>query len=182
MKLIKKFGTIKQGILVLILGCSASLTGGNLVGGSDSMTQVSFSGPITLSQQQLPHQSQGISGFVVYLSGNQMPTNQSDQSRGNSQPVRTKIWIFSGKILSTGSPRWPLDKAQKHPRLIGWTMSDANGKFQVGLPSGEYTVLAEYGTDLYLNKFLGDGSFASVQVINNQVTEVQLFNDENAAF
>lgn len=182
MKLVTKFGKIQQGLLVFILGCSTSLTGGNLVGGSDSMTSVSFAGPITLSQQKLPHQSQGISGFVIYLSGNQMPTNQTDESRSNSQPVSTKVWIFSGKIMGTGSPRWLLEKAQKHPSLIGWTVSDSNGKFKVGLPPGEYTLLAEYGSNLYLNKFLGDGSFASVQVTTNQVTEVQLINDENAVF
>jgi hypothetical protein len=182
MKSMTKFGKIKQGMLVLILGCSASLTAVNLVGGYDTMTQVSLSGPITPAKQQLPHQSQGISGFVFSLNGNQMPINQPDESRSNSQPVSTKVWIFAGKIIGTGSPRWPLEKAQQHPGLIGWTVSDSSGRFKVGLPPGEYTVLAEYGSDLYLNKFLGDGSFASVQVTANQVTEVKLINTENAVF
>jgi len=42
--------------------------------------------------------------------------------------------------------------------------------------------MAEYGFDLYLNKFLGDGSYASVQVNAHQVTEVQIINTENAFF
>ncbi|WP_448379616.1 hypothetical protein [Gloeomargarita sp.] len=61
-------------------------------------------------------------------------------------------------------------------------MSDKDGRFQVGLPVGEYTLLIEDGEDLYLNEFGGDGTFATVQVQPQQITSVELRNTEQATF
>lgn len=146
------------------------------------MTQINISGPITLSEQQLPYQPQGITGVVLSLKGDHMPTYDPNQSRSDPQPVSTKIWIFSGKIPSPGSPFWSIEDAQQHPNLIGWVQSNPNGNFEAGLSPGEYTVFAEYGSELYFNQFSEDGSFVSIKVIAHKATEVQLINTENATF
>ncbi len=80
------------------------------------------------------------------------------------------------------SPRLPLAEAAQLPNRLGWVMSDKDGRFQVGLPVGEYTLLIEDGEDLYLNEFGGDGTFATVQVQPQQITSVELRNTEQATF
>lgn len=127
-----------------------------------------------------PNQSQGISGFVVRLQGNQMPKVGSSRPRTEPEPISTDVWIFSGRIPSKG-PRWPVAEA-RHPNLVGRVRSDVQGKFFVGLPPGEYTLFAQYNSYLYLNSFLGDGSYKSVQVVQDKITETRLVNTERAAF
>lgn len=168
--------------LILTLSLVTWITWANMSETSKSMTETNLPGPITPTGQILPDRPQGLQGTVLLLSGNQMPAPQPDPTRSPPQPIQTNVWIFSGKISGSGSPRWPIAKASQHPQLVGWTSSDVTGRFAVGLPPGEYTVMAEYDADLYLNSFLGDGSYTSVQVTANQMFEVELINTENAAF
>jgi hypothetical protein len=134
-----------------------------------------------LKGMPLSNQSQGVSGFVTRLQGNQMPTVGRNSARAEPSPISTDVWIFSGRIQGKGT-HWSVSEAEKHPNLVTRVRSDAQGKFFVSLPPGEYTVFAQYGSDLYLNSFLGDGSYASVQVSEGKVTEVRLVNTEDAAF
>lgn len=124
---------------------------------------------------------QGVRGFVMRLQGNQMPTVNRKKSRTEPEPLSTQVWIFSGRIQGQGT-RWSVSEARKHPNLINRVHSDVQGKFFVGLPLGEYTLFAQYGSDLYLNSFLGDGSYGSVQVSEGKITEIRLVNTEGATF
>ncbi|MBE9059705.1 carboxypeptidase-like regulatory domain-containing protein [cf. Phormidesmis sp. LEGE 11477] len=146
-----------------------------------SRPAVELPSPSTLDQKTLPAESQGIVGTVQRLSGNHMPGSSPSQNGQATELVSTQVWIFSGKVQNM-SPRWALAEAREHPGLIGWVASDAEGRFAVGLPEGEYTVLAQYEEDLYLNSFQGDGSYSSVEVTEDQTTEVDLVNSENAVF
>lgn len=150
----------------------------NSLGESKSLDQAKLAGPITVLNHQLDYQKQGIQGVVSSLSGNHMVT--TEKLTGNSQTASTKVWVFRGKINGTTSPQWPLEQAKKHPSLIGWVLSDAEGKFKVGLPTGEYTLFGEFDSYLYLNNFVGDGSYASVQVYPNKITNIQIVNTENS--
>lgn len=143
------------------------------------MTERLLKGARTRSGDLLPAQGQGIQGQVLRLSGNLMP---SLDRRPAPQPIQTKIWIFVGRVKGPGSPRWSLQQATQHPSLFGWVASDALGQFEVGLPTGEYTLLLEEGSDLYLNHFLEDGSYAAIQVDSLQVREIHLANTEAAVF
>ncbi|MEM9818568.1 MAG: hypothetical protein AAF827_19460 [Cyanobacteria bacterium P01_D01_bin.6] len=132
----------------------------------------------TIAQQP----SQGIRGTVVRLSGNQMPTVGEAASSDPPEPVQTTIWIFAGRIPSMGSPTWPVSEAGQQANQVGTVMSDAEGNFYVELPPGEYTLFAQYGSDLYLNSFLGDGSYQPLQVREGEVTTTRLLHTENAFF
>ncbi len=149
---------------------------------SSASSQRELPPPNTLDQESLSARSQGIVGTVQRLRGNHMPGAGTDQNGRITELVSTKVWIFSGKVQSNFSARWALTEAAQHPRLVGWAMSDAEGNFAVGLPEGEYTALAQYEDDLYLNKFQGDGSYASVQVVENEMAELLLVNSEDAVF
>ncbi|MEW6493894.1 MAG: hypothetical protein AB1589_15495 [Cyanobacteriota bacterium] len=135
----------------------------------------------TLKGMPIQNQRQGVSGVVTRLQGNQMPMVNRNNLRTAPSPVSTQIWIFSGQIPGKGT-HWPISEAQKQPNLVGRVQSDSQGNFFVSLPPGTYTLFAQYGDDLYLNSFTGDGSYASVQVSEGQITDIRLVNTENAVF
>lgn len=135
----------------------------------------------TLNGMPPPDAAQGVSGLVVRLQGNQMPTVGSNNSRTEPEVVSTQVWVFSGRISGKG-PRWSVAEASKHANFVTRVQSDDQGKFFVSLAPGEYTFFAQYGSNLYLNSFLGDGSYASVQVTQGKVTKTRLVNTEKAVF
>lgn len=137
--------------------------------------------PVSNTLKEMLSPAQGVSGFVVRLRGNQMPTVGSNRLRIEPEPISTVVWVFSGRIQGKG-PRWAVSEASQNPNLVKRVRSDAQGKFFVSLLPGEYTLFAEYDSNLYLNSFLGDGSYASVQVIAGKVTQTRLLNSERAAF
>ncbi|NET56474.1 MAG: carboxypeptidase regulatory-like domain-containing protein [Symploca sp. SIO2E6] len=129
----------------------------------------------------LQQQDQRITGLVTKVTGNQMPTVGENDSRNQPQPIQTKVWIFSGQITAQGT-RWPREQARQHSNLVGWITTNTNGSFSVGLPPGEYTIFIEDGTDLYLNSFLGNGNYESVEVTEGEITEINIVNTEEATF
>ncbi|MBW4547107.1 MAG: hypothetical protein KME25_22105 [Symplocastrum torsivum CPER-KK1] len=139
--------------------------------------------PVSQSFKGMPpsNQEQGVSGLVTRLQGNQMPMVGRSSPRTAPSPISTQVWIFSGRIKSQGT-RWSITEAEKHPNLVDRIRTDAEGKFFVSLPPGEYTLFAQDGSDLYLNSFLGDGSYATVQVNEGKITETRLVNTEGATF
>lgn len=145
------------------------------------LAAVSLSASQALADRQQPNPGQGVRGVVVRLQGDQMPTVGSSKPRNPPELISTQVWIFSGRIRGQ-NPRWSVSEAQKHPNLIKKVRSDEQGNFFANLPPGEYTLFAQYGSDLYLNSFLGDGSYASVRVSEGKVTETRLVNSEGAAF
>ena len=137
--------------------------------------------PITPHSSTMLEQAQGIKGTVMRVTGNQMPTLGDNTPRTQPQPVKTHVWFFSGRIAGKGS-RWPISEARKHSNLVGSVESDTKGEFSMELPPGEYTLFAQYDSDLYLNSFLSDGSYRSVQVVDGKMTNLDLLNTEKAAF
>jgi len=152
-----------------------------------------------VGEQRYTAQPQGIVGVVLSWRGDLMPRilpeNEPVTTNSKITPIATRIWIFTGNVRPSPMQNWPqefapapisphlpLSEAVKLPNRLGWVMSDKDGRFQVGLPVGEYTLLAEYGDNLYLNLFSGDGNFATVQVKPQQITAVELRNTENATF
>jgi hypothetical protein len=144
-------------------------------------TAMSFFVSQTRKGMPSQNQHQGVSGVVTRLQGNQIPMVGENTARTAPSPVSTQVWIFSGRIPGKGT-QWSVNEAQKHPNLVSRVNTDAQGKFFVSLPPGEYTLFAQYGNNLYLNSFLGDGSYQSVQVSEGKITEIRLVNTEGAVF
>jgi hypothetical protein len=132
-------------------------------------------------QEKAQRKTQGVSGTVTRVTGNQMPSIGENRQRSKPQPVKTSVWVFSGRIPAKGTSL-SITEAKQNFKLVTQVKTDKNGKFFVKLPTGEYTIFAQYGDDLYLNSFLGDGSFKTVQVTEGKITETRLVNSENASF
>lgn len=129
--------------------------------------------------------TQGIHGSITLTVGNHMPT--IDQPQPKDQRVITSVWIFSGQIPAV-SNRWSVDEARKSPQWLTTVPTDENGFFTIGLPEGEYTVLAEYGSAmgeepyLHRNAFTREGDYQTVVVQPGAITEVRLTHTEGATF
>ncbi len=123
--------------------------------------------------------AQGIEGKVVRLSGNQMPGFGIE--RQEPEAIATAVWIFTGAIAGE-SPHWSVSQASQHPQWRATILSGDDGSFKVGLPPGDYTLFAQYETELYLNAFSGYGCYQTVQVKTGQMTTVELVNSEAATY
>ena len=128
--------------------------------------------------------NQGIQGKARQLSGDYMPRNTDELSTNSASnsAVQTTIWIFAARIPSNQSSRWPIAEAGHHAGLVCQVETNRHGYYSAMLPVGEYTVFAQYGDDLYLNAFQSDGSYRSVEVVPNQISEINIAHTENAVF
>lgn len=150
--------------------------------GCSAMSPLSLPGLTSPDQQPRPPYPQGIQGQVLEFKGNQMPQVGTGPGGGAPQPVRTRVWVFAAPLMAPGTPDWSVAAAAAHPQWLGWVASDDRGQFRVGLPTGEYVLLAQYGDRLYLNSFQGDGHYTPVWVEAGQVTSLDLVNTEAAFF
>jgi hypothetical protein len=97
---------------------------------------------------------QGIKGQVLKLVGD----FTLDPPQGERKPISVPVHIFRGRVKSIEKPDL------KHPALLRVVQPGTDGRFEVSLLPGEYTVVAEIGGRLYLNNWLDDGSWATVTV------------------
>jgi hypothetical protein len=165
--------------LPLIFGCANPISFANPQNPSSVNAQTETQQGQT--QEKAQRKAQGVSGEVTSITGNQMPSIGENRQRSKPQPVKTSVWVFSGRIPAKGTSL-SITEAKQNFKLVTQVKTDKKGKFFVKLPPGEYTIFAQYGNDLYLNSFLGDGSFKTVQVTEGKVTETRLVNSENASF
>ena len=98
---------------------------------------------------------QGIKGRVVKLVGD----FTMDPPTGQRVPEVVPVHVFKGRVQ-------PFEKPDpKHPALVSILTPDKEGRFEIALPPGEYTLVLDIGGRLYLNNWLDDGSWA-IAVVN----------------
>lgn len=169
-------------VLPLLVGSLALTIPLLTLSGCSAMSPLSLPGLTSPDQQPLPPYPQGIQGQVLELKGNQMPRVGTGPRGGAAQPVPTRVWVFAAPLMAPGTPDWSMVEASTHPQWLGWVASDDRGQFRVGLPPGDYVLLAQYGDRLYLNSFQGDGHYTPVRVEAGAVTSLDLVNTEAAFF
>ena len=121
--------------------------------------------------------TQGITGKVVKLKGDFMPTVGEGKRPGISvTPLAVPVHVFSGKLK-------PFEKPDpEHPALVQTVQAGKDGVYKVALPPGEYTVVAEINGKLYLNSFGGDGSWSTVEVKQDKWTTHDIEDTSEATF
>ncbi|GMV82483.1 MAG: hypothetical protein AMXMBFR7_36670 [Planctomycetota bacterium] len=114
---------------------------------------------------------QGIRGKVVRMVGD----FTLDPPTGQKLPMAVPVHVFRG-------PLQPLEKPDpRHPALVVIVQAGENGCFELALPAGEYTLVAEIEGELYLNNWLEDGSWAVCIVPAGEWVDyiIQDFKDAN---
>ncbi|MGQ9662360.1 MAG: hypothetical protein ACUVWX_08505 [Kiritimatiellia bacterium] len=97
-----------------------------------------------------PKVTQGIRGQVVKLVGD----FTMDPPTGQRVPISVPVHVFRRRIQPFEKPN------SQHPALVKVLHSDKEGKFEIELPPGEYTVVIELSGKLYLNNWMEDGCWA----------------------
>ena len=116
--------------------------------------------------------SQGVRGRVVKLVGD----FTLDPPRGRRLPQAVPVHVFRGRLL-------PLEKPDpKHPALIKIVQPGRDGRFEIALPPGEYTLVAEIDGELYINSWMEDGCWAVVDVRPGRWTDYVIENVLEATF
>ena len=115
---------------------------------------------------------QGVKGTVIKLRGDFMPGS----APGSETPLSVPVHIFKGKVKAFEKPD------PKHPDLVKIVHSDKDGRYNLVLPPGEYTVVAEINGKLYLNSFDGQGFWSSIQVKTDQWTRWHIRDTSEATF
>jgi inhibitor of cysteine peptidase len=120
---------------------------------------------------------QGVTGRVLKLTGNHMPTvGIGVGRRGKTEPLSVPVHVFKGALKPLAKPD------PKHPALVKTVRSGKDGRYRVPLDPGEYTVVAEIKGKLYLNLLRGDGTWATVTVRKGTWTTWDIRDTSEAAF
>ena len=123
-----------------------------------------------------------LKGHAEKMVGNFSPTRDR---KGNSQsetlPLKTKVYIFKGKIKSSGNP--VISAQTQGLKVFSIVNTDDQGLFQLQLPAGEYTLFLEIEDGkLYRNSFDGQGNFSTVKILDGQEALENLTDSRDATF
>jgi hypothetical protein len=94
---------------------------------------------------------QGVHGRVIRQTGD----FTLDPPTGQRLPLLAPVHVFRGQLQPIEHPD------PEHQAFIKIVMPDNEGRFELSLPAGEYTLVAEIDGRLYLNNWLEDGSWAT---------------------
>jgi hypothetical protein len=121
--------------------------------------------------------NQGVRGRVLRKVGNFMPGTVGQSHTGGSvSALSVPVHVYRGVIpvATTFDP--------KHAALVTSTTSSARGDYEVALPPGTYTVVAEIDGKLYLNGFDGSGNWSTVDVAADSWKAFDIHDTSHATF
>ncbi|RYY92689.1 MAG: hypothetical protein EOO11_20945 [Chitinophagaceae bacterium] len=124
--------------------------------------------------------AQGLWGTLAFQEGNCMPIQDPANTTCRTCPVQRKLRIYPYTIMQHVAP---IDGAfyNGFPNSpVATVMPDAEGFFQVSLPDGRYSVLAEEGGKLYAFGWDAQGGVSPVTVAG--ITKANLTFTYRATF
>ncbi|MCC9136539.1 carboxypeptidase regulatory-like domain-containing protein [Pontibacter silvestris] len=125
--------------------------------------------------------AQGITGKVLWVSGNKMPSPDAPQSSGRRGIQRT-LYIYeltNSRQVTTIDGVFHIDI---QANLVTQVVTDASGNFTVSLKPGRYSLFTKEDKGLYANLFDGENNIFPVKVEEGQVTNVEFLINYNAHY
>ena len=109
------------------------------------------------------------------LVGDFMPPHDSPMT-GSPSP-NAPVHVLRGRHQPTEN----IDRRAN--AYVGTTTTDAEGRFQIALPPGIYTVVSEVDGRPYLNSYDGtDGTWAAITVVAGEWTLIEIQDSSRATF
>jgi hypothetical protein len=127
---------------------------------------------------------QGIAGKLIWKEGNHMPQISEKGTRpqmGKTTGIKREIIIHEPTKIGDARGEAPFF-AQPRTKKIAVTESNSDGDFKVALPIGKYSVFVREEKGLFANAFDGEGYICLIEVKENQVTEIEIIVDYQAAY
>jgi hypothetical protein len=130
-------------------------------------------------EQQAPIE-QGISGQVLWVSGNQMPSPDAPPSKGRG--VERTVYIYERTNGTQATTTDGVFHTNIQTNLVTQVVTDATGNFAVSLKPGIYSLFTREEKGLYANLFDGDNNIYPVEVHEGQVTNVEFLINYEASY
>ncbi len=124
--------------------------------------------------------SQGVEGYIYELTGNQMPM-KGKPTNNNNKGVKREVYIYQPTSTKQTRGNAPLFDAVNTPLMLK-IMSDKNGHYKAGLPTGSYSVFIKEDGKLFAAETDGPGILNPVTVTPNTFTRRDITITVNAAF
>jgi hypothetical protein len=123
--------------------------------------------PVVVSEKDL---QQGVCGSIFWKSGNYMPS--PDREMPKAKPVQRELLVYELTNISEATLQDGFYTAITKSKVKN-IQSDAEGKFCLDLPEGEYSLFVKEGNKgLYANSFDGKGNIFPVKVSKDKVSIV----------
>jgi hypothetical protein len=123
---------------------------------------------------------QGICGSIFWKSGNFMPS--PDREMPKAKPVQREILVYELTNISEATLQNGFYTAIVKSKIKS-IKSDAEGKFCLDLPKGEYSLFVKEGEKgLYANSFDGQGNIFPVKVNKDKVSIIVFTIDYQAVY
>ncbi|SFC79582.1 hypothetical protein SAMN05421780_1103 [Flexibacter flexilis DSM 6793] len=119
-----------------------------------------------------PLVKQGVTGKVVFKSGNMMPTIDQKPT-GKTESVAREVFIFKVTKMNDLISKTD-DNFYEKPKtkLVASVWTKKSGCFAVHLPEGEYSVFVKEKGKYYANSFDGDGKVFPVKVTEGLASDI----------
>ncbi len=126
-------------------------------------------------------QEQGLRGTINFMEGNHMPG--TGPRTGSTKPVAREILIYEktgpGQVKQESESTF---YTQIRTRKIASVWSDNNGRYEVKLPPGTYSVFVKEAGKLYANLSDGQGYINTVTINSNEFTNLDIAINYKAAY
>jgi hypothetical protein len=133
--------------------------------------------PVVISEKDI---TQGICGSIVWKSGNLMPS--PDREPVKAKPVQRELFVYELTNIAEATLQDGFYTAVVKSKIKS-VKSDAEGKFCLELPEGEYSLFVKEGDKgLYANSFDGKGNVFPVKVNKDKVSIIVFTIDYQAVY
>jgi hypothetical protein len=147
-----------SGVLLIVVSCSSS--------------------KIKYSKNKI---SQGIEGYIYFVSGNQMPS--PDRKPSSPQGMKTTLYIYQlTNINQVTRQGQSVFYSAINTKLISKVESDTTGYFKVQSEPGSYSLFTKKGALFYARIFDKDNNIAPVQVLAGKITKAEVRIDYDATY
>lgn len=129
--------------------------------------------------QQTTPISQGLTGYVYQIKGNQMPSPSKPTSKGRG--MACDIYIYEPATITATTGSMPMFTNIKS-RLVAHTHSDSTGHYSVKLKAGKYSVFIKTGFRFFASETDGFGILSPVEIKPGRVTIKNIIFNSKAAY
>jgi len=124
---------------------------------------------------------QGIEGYVLRISGNQMPS--PDRKSSVPKGIQTTLYIYQltnmNQVIRQGQSAF---YSSIKTKLIAAIETDTNGYFKVALDPGRYSLFTKKDKIFFANIFDKDNNIAPAEVLSGKMTSVKFVVDYDAVY
>ena len=165
-------------VLLLLAACCGSKQGKATTG---SETGTIIQPETTQVQQNQAAIKQGITGRILWESGNQMPSPDAPPTESKRGVQRT-VYIYKLTNANQVTTQDGVFHTNIQTNLVSQVVTDANGFFSVALKPGKYSLFTKEEKGLYANLFDGEMNIFPVEVKEGQVSTIEFLINYQASY